>query len=127
MKIVVYNSHGQYALSRAEVERLHSVLPKHLWHPVKEFHITHSHPRQAEPFEFDAQQGIAYLICPVGQKTAALRSQALASLLVGLARVQAKSTFFVPLKDREAMAYRDLLDEWLPKCEADMVRLHASS
>ena len=127
MKIVVYNSHGQYAISRAELEALHSLLPKKLWASVNEAHITHSHPRGAEPFEFDAQRGVGYLICPVSQKTPAQRSQAISNLLVGLARVQAKSKFFLPLKEREAMAYRELLDEWLPKCEAEMARLHASA
>jgi hypothetical protein len=127
MKIVVYNSHGQYALSRAEVDALQSVLPKQLWSSIKEIHLAHSHPRKVEPFEFDAALGIAYLICPVGQKTSELRTQAITDLLVGLARVQAKSRFFLPLKEREAQGYSELLERWLPECEAAMVRLHASA
>ena len=127
VKIVVYNSHDQYALSRSEVEAIHSLLPKRFWFRVKELHLAHSHPGQAEPFEFDDVRGIAYLICPVNQKTQKLRSQAISSLLIGLARVQAKSKFFVPLKVRENLLYQELLEKWLPKCEAAMARLHASA
>lgn len=118
MKIVVYNSHDQYALSRAEVEALRSVLPSEVWSRVREFHLAHSHPNQSEPFEFDERTGIAYFIVPVKEKSASVRSEAVQHLLVGLARVRARSRFFHPLKPRERAEYQEFVSAWVPRCEA---------
>lgn len=124
MKIVVYNSYDQYALSRAEVEAIRKELPTECWSRVHELHIAHSHPKRVEQFEFDEQTGIAYLIVPVKEKTAAIRSEAIRHLLVGLARVKARSKFFLPLRARELAEYEEFISKWAAKCEAAIVHLH---
>jgi len=126
MKIVIYNSYDQYALSRAEVEALRKVLPAEYWSRIHELHIAHSHPKQREPFEFDEQTGVAFLIVPVKEKTPALRSEAVRHLLVGLARVKAHSTFFLSLRARELDEYEEFVSRWAPKCEDAIVRYHES-
>ena len=125
MKIVVYNSRDQYAISRAEAEALCEVLPSQCWARVHELHITHSHPKQSEPFEFEEHTGIAFLIVPVKEKTPILRTEAIRHLLVGLARVTARSRFFAPLRAQERAEYEEFVTNWAPKCEAAMVPLHA--
>lgn len=122
MKIVVYNSSDQYALSRAEVETLETVLPKEFWAKIGEFHLAHSHPNKAEAFEYDEKHKIGYLIMPVKEKTPELRSTAVQELLLGLARIRAKSRFFHPLKPKERDEYQPFIFEWLPRCEAALVR-----
>ena len=124
MKIVVYNSYGQYALSRAELEAVLESLPRLAWACIQEFHLAHSHPRYCEAFEYDAASRIAYLIFPVAQKTEANRADALAALLVGIARIQAGSRFFRPLKPKELAEYGAFVSTWLPHCKAAIVRLH---
>jgi len=124
VKIIVYNSYEQYALSRAEVEAIRGVLPSKCWARVHELHIAHSHPKQSEAFEFDERSGIAYLIVPVKEKTNEFRAQAVRHLLVGLARITARSRFFLPLKARERAEYEEFVGSWAPKCEAAIFRLH---
>ncbi|WP_198087866.1 hypothetical protein [Variovorax sp. E3] len=102
MKIVVYNSSDQYALSRSEVECIERTLPPAMWSGIREFHLAHSHSRKAEVFEFDAGSGIAYFIAPVREKTVAVRDQAVHELLVGLSRVASGSRFFLPLRPASA-------------------------
>ena len=116
MKIVVYNSYEQYALSRTEVEIIREVLPLKAWARVRKLHLAHSHPHKAEVFEFDTETGIAYLIAPVKEKTSAIREGAVRELLLGLARVSAHSRFFLPLKASERASYEGFVAEWLPKC-----------
>lgn len=116
MKIVVYNSSDQYALSRSEVECIERTLPPAMWSGIREFHLAHSHSRKAEVFEFDAGSGIAYFIAPVREKTVAVRDQAVHELLVGLSRVASGSRFFLPLKARERTAHEEAMAAWLPKC-----------
>lgn len=127
MKIVVYNSHRQYALSRAEAEAIWQVLPEEYTTQVRELHLAHSHPRQKQQFEFDERQGIAYLIVPVEQKSPEQTTQAIAELLVGLARINAKSHFFLPLKPKERAMYQEFLQKWLPLCEKAVTRLHTNT
>ena len=117
MKIVVYNHYDQYALSRSEIETLSSVLPREYWAKVSEFHLCHSHPSQAEPFEFDEKHKVAYLIIPVKEKSQAIRSAAIEQLLLGLARIRAKSRFFLPLKAVERESYQSFISEWQARCE----------
>lgn len=117
MKIIVYNTTDQYALSRAEIETLRTVLPKEYWAKVSEFHLAHSHPKQAECFEYDEKTKIAYLIMPVKEKNPELRSSALEELLLGLARIRGQSRFFHPLKPKERASYQAYISEWLPRCE----------
>lgn len=118
MKILVYNSYDQYALSRAEVEKLRAVIPQEYWSKISEFHLTHSHPYKAEPFEYDEKTKIGYLIMPVKEKTPEVRHAAIQELLLGLARIRAKSRFFYPLKPRERAEHEEFISEWLPRCEA---------
>ena len=125
MKIVVYNFHEQYALSRAEIEVIYGVLPALCWARIRELHLAHSHPKQSESFEFSEALGIAYLIVPVKEKTATLRTAAISDLLVGLARVKARSHFFLPLRSNERADYEEFAGEWTPKCEAAIDRLNA--
>ena len=124
MKIVVYNSYGQYALSRAELEAVLESLPRPSWAGIQEFHLAHSHPRYCEAFEYDAASRIGYLIVPVAQKTEASRTNALTALLVGIARVQAGSRFFHALRPKELAEYGAFVATWLHSCEAAIVRLH---
>jgi hypothetical protein len=124
VKIVVYNSYGQYALSRAEIEAIRKIVPSECWSGIEELDIAHSHQRQCEPFEFDSKRKTAYLIIPALVKTAATRTEAIRALLVGLARVRAGSRFFLPLKARELLEYQDFVSQWAPKCEAALVHLH---
>ena len=122
MKIVVYNTSDQYALSRSEVEALKTVLPKEYWAKVGEFHLAHSHPNHAEAFEYDEKTKIGYLIMPVKEKTPELRYSALKELLLGLARIRGQSRFFRPLKPKEREEYQPFVSEWLPRCEAALAR-----
>lgn len=125
MKILIYNTREQYALSRAEIEEIFKTLPDESCSKIKEFHVTHSHPKQCETFEFDVQSGIAYLIAQVKEKTPTVRNEALRHLLVGLARIMADSKFFHPLNLREKEGYADFVSKWAPKCEAALARLNA--
>jgi hypothetical protein len=122
MKIVVYNSYDQYALSRNEIELLQEVLPKQFWAKIKEFHLAHSHPKAIEPFEYDEQKRIGYFIMPVKEKTSETRRAAVQELLLGLGRLREKSRFFQPLKMRERADYDDFLEQWLPICLARLDR-----
>lgn len=116
MKTVVYNSWGQYALSRKEVEIIHAALPREAWAGIAEFHLCHSHPRKCEMFEFDVQTGIAYFIAPLQAKARPQRDEAIQELLIGLARVQAGSRFFTPLKDKERRVHEEFAAEWVERC-----------
>ena len=122
MKIIVYNTSDQYALSRAEIKALEMVLPKEYWARIEELHLAYSHPSKAETFEYDEKTKIGYFIMPVKEKTPELRSTAIEELLLGLARVRAKSRFFLPLKPRERDEYQPFISEWLPCCEAALAR-----
>lgn len=117
MKNIVYNTSGQYALSRAEIETLKTILPKEYWAKISEFHLAHSHPMQTECFEYDEKTKIAYFIMPVKEKTPQLRSTAIIELLLGLARIRSQSRFFHPLKPKERENYQAYISEWLPRCE----------
>lgn len=121
MKIVVYNSYDQYALSRKEVELIHEALPKDYWAKIKEFHLAHSHPNAAEAFEFDENKGIAYFIRPVKEKNAQTRQMAVHEILLGLSRIRDKSRFFAPLKERERSVHKEFIDKWMPVCLAKLV------
>jgi hypothetical protein len=122
MKIVIYNSPDQYALSRAELEIIKSTLPRELWARIDEFHIAHSDPRTVEPFEYYEKGRIVYLVMPVKEKTPEIRTVAIKELLLGLARIQNKSRFFIALKPKERESYENFISEWLPKCEAALLK-----
>jgi len=97
---------------------LETVLPKEYWVKISEFHLAHSHPKKAEVFEFDETTNIGYFVMPVKEKNPELRSVAIRELLLGLARIRAKSRFFHPLKPIERQDYEAFISEWLPRCEA---------
>jgi hypothetical protein len=121
MKIVVYNSHDQYALSRKEVELIREVLPNDYWAKIKEFHLAHSHPNTKEAFEYDEDKGIAYFIYPVKEKSAATRKMAVFELLLGLNRIRDKSRFFSPVKEHERNVHKEFIDKWMSVCLAKLV------
>lgn len=118
MKIVVYNYHDQYALSRNEVEKLIGVLTREYWMKLQELHLAHSHPNKVEAFEYDEVRKIGYLIVPVKQKTEEARLNAIRSLLLGLARIRGRSRFFYALRPNEEKEYESFINAWLPYCEA---------
>jgi hypothetical protein len=124
VKIVIYNSHSQYALSRAEIEAIRNVLPTVCWAGIEQLHIARSDSEHCESFEFDSKRKTAYLIIPVLVKTATSRTEAIRSLLIGLARIKGGSRFFLPLKTCELLKYEEFVSHWAPSCEAALARLH---
>jgi hypothetical protein len=68
MKILVYNTKFQHALSRKQIEIIKEIMPKEYFIPIQEFHLTTGSPGQ-EKFEYDYKTKIAYLeyiisVCP---------------------------------------------------------------
>lgn len=57
MKIVVHNNSEQYALSRKQLEGIATLLPNAYFHPIREFHLTHTR-HGAEIFEYHAVKKI---------------------------------------------------------------------
>ncbi len=92
MKILVYNTQYQYALSRKQIEIIKELLPKEYFIPIREFHITHSSPGQ-ERFEYDYKTKFAYFEYQVKQKTGESIEDAVRTLLIGLCRIKAKVKF----------------------------------
>lgn len=115
MKIVVQNHIGHYALSRKQVEAIYSVLPSALWNKVAQFHLCHDR-RNSERFEYSQETRIVYFSFPVKQKTAELVEAAVRELLIGLARLQSGSKFYLPLKQTERESYAPFVTEWFSKC-----------
>ena len=52
----------------------------------------------------------------VREKTPETLKMALEELLIGLARIRAKSNFYLPLKYNERALYMPFVDKWLPRC-----------
>ena len=53
---------------------------------------------------------------PVKVKTPEGLSKAVEELLIGLARIKAKSKFGEPLNDRERAEYQGAIDKWRGRC-----------
>lgn len=115
MKIVVYNHSDQYALSRKQVETIHSVLPSALWVKIAEFHLCEDR-RNVEVFEYSESLKVVFFSFPVKEKTPAIVASAIRELLVGLARLKARSSFYLPLKEAERASYAEFVSQWFPVC-----------
>ena len=103
-RIVVQNSADQFALSRKQLETIMDVLPNRYFKPIEEILLCSS-MRNEEPFEYSIETKTVYFSCPVKQKTREDVEQAVEAMLVGLARIEAGSTFFRPLRQRERQDY----------------------
>lgn len=115
MKIVVYNHSDQYALSRKQVEAIYSVLPSAFWVKIAEFHLCEDR-RNVEVFEYSEPLKVVFFSFPVKEKTSAVIASAVRELLIGLARLKARSRFYLPLKEAERASYAEFVSEWFPKC-----------
>lgn len=115
MKIVVHNHIDQFALSRKQVEAIYSVLPSALWSKVSQFHLCEDQ-RNTEIFEYSQETRIVCFSFPVKQKTAEMVETAVRELLIGLARLNNGSKFYLPLKQTERESYTPFLTEWFSKC-----------
>ena len=115
MKIIVYNHQDQYALSRKQVEIIKAIMPNEYFSPIQEFHLTHT-VRGTEKFEFVFDSKTVHFAFPIKQKSEEIIDQAVTELLVGLARIKAKTKWGVPLKDLERKEYQAFVDSWHPKC-----------
>ncbi len=115
MKILVYNSANQFALSRKEIEAIQNVLPKEYFVPIHEFHLTTGSPGQ-ERFEYDYKTKIAYFEYKVEQKSAEITNDAIEHLLTGLKRIKEKDVFGHLIKKSEKVHYESFIQEWKPKC-----------
>lgn len=115
MKIIIYNHRDQYALSRKQLECIRAILPKEYFHPIKEFRLLHDQ-RNSEAFEYCQSDKTVWFSFMVKEKTPEVISQAVKELLIGLARIKAKSKFYQPLKEQERNEYEPFVKKWLPKC-----------
>ncbi len=113
MKIVVYNSNKQSALSRKQIEIVKSTLPKSYFDRIQEFHICIDRDaRCVEPLEYSEENKRVLFGFPVDKKTPENLSEAVVSLLIGLARIRSRSRFFLPLRNIEMKEYEPFVDEW---------------
>lgn len=117
MKIVVAATRHAHALSRRQVEKLFEVLPEEFSRSIDEFLLS-NFERGAEPFEYVASARRVEFYMPVVDKTAETTELALREFVLGLARLQAGSTFWRPLDRSERREYEDFLERWLPVCRA---------
>lgn len=115
MKIVVYNSSKQYALSRKNIIDITNTLPNSYFAPIVEFHITYS-SRGPEIFEYNYDSKIAYFEYEIEQKSDEIILDAIEELLIGLKRIKMRSSFFVKQRKSEKRECEDFVDEWKMKC-----------
>ena len=117
MKIIVYNSTYQSALSRKQLEKIKGVLPNEYFEPIQEFHLTTESPGQ-ERFEYLEKSKQAHFCFQVKQKSAGIVSEAVSELLVGLVRIKGNTRWGYYIPDRERIDYQEFLEKWHPKCIA---------
>lgn len=117
MKIIVYNSKDQYALSRKQIEKVRDTLPSEYFAPIQEFHLIHS-LRGAERFEFVQSSKVAYFYYPVEQKISEIVNEAIIELLIGLARIKSNTKWGYPLGDTERVINLEFAKKWHQKCIA---------
>jgi hypothetical protein len=115
MKILVYNYENQFALSRGQVQRIATVLPKEYFAPISEFHLTYNTSKPSV-FEYSYETKQAFFAFPIKEKTPEVLTKAVEELLVGIARIKEKSRFGEPLKARERAEYQSFVDKWRDKC-----------
>jgi hypothetical protein len=117
MKIVVAATQHAHALSRRQVEALFAALPTAFADDVETF-VLANWLRGSEPFEFITSHYRIEFCMPVVDKTPATTEAALREFLLGLARMQAGSTFWKPLDRSERRGYDEFIDTHLPACRA---------
>jgi hypothetical protein len=117
LKIIVYNSKDQYALSRKQIEKLKDVLPNEYFAPIQEFHVTHS-LRGSERFEYNENNKEAHFYFPIVKKSPEIVSEAVRELLLGLSRIKTDTNWGYPLSDIERNKNMDFVNKWHQKCVA---------
>jgi hypothetical protein len=117
MKIIVAAIRHAHALSRRQVQALFLALPPAFAEGIDEFLLS-NFERGAEPFEYSEPLRRAEFYMPVVDKTPETTEQALRAFLIGIARLQAGSTFWRPLDPSEWRQYDEFLREWLPVCRS---------
>ena len=115
MKIIVYNSKNQYALSRKQIEKIKETLPNEYFAPIQEFHVTHS-LRGFERFEYVKEKKQAHFFYPVDQKLPESTIEAISELLLGLARIKSNTRWGHPLTETEREGYMGFIEKWHSKC-----------
>jgi len=115
MKIIVYNSLDQYALSRKQIEKIKNILPDEYFAPIQEFHLTHS-LRGSERFEYLKENKQAHFFYPVKQKSPEITDEAVSELLLGLARIKSNTNWGHPLSKIERDGYKGFIEKWHSKC-----------
>lgn len=63
---------------------------------------------------------------PVVDRTPETTERALREFVLGLARMQAGSTFWRPLDRSERRECESLLEQWLPVCRGALIQHHLS-
>jgi hypothetical protein len=117
MKIIVAATRHAHALSRRQVEALFEALPPEFDRAIDEFVLSNV-KRGAEPFEYIASTRRVEFYMPVVEKTPETIERALREFVLGVARMQAGSTFWRPLDRSERRDYDEFLEQWLPVCRA---------
>jgi hypothetical protein len=115
LKIIVYNYKDKFALSRKDIEIIARVLPTEYFSSIHEFHLTFD-DRQPSIFEFSYEKKRAYFAFPVKDRTPKILSEAVEQLLIGLARIKAKSRFGQIMKKSEASDCQIFVETWQEKC-----------
>jgi hypothetical protein len=112
MKIVIAQTRQFHALSRKQVEKIFSVLPKDFATPIQEF-IIQEDIRCHEPFEYYRPGKRVNFSMLVEEKTDLTTKKAAIALLIGIARIRERSEFFRPLSRVERDSYKKFVEEWL--------------
>ncbi|RLW69813.1 MAG: hypothetical protein B6D71_08875 [gamma proteobacterium symbiont of Stewartia floridana] len=119
MKIIVYNSSDQYALSRKQIEKIKEALPNEYFEPIQEFHLTHS-MRGSERFEYLKEEKQAHFCYPVEQKSKGTTDEAVSELLLGLVRIKSNTKWGHPLSRIEREGYMGFIEMWHSKCLSEI-------
>ncbi len=115
MKIIVYNFKDQFALSRAQIENIKSILPNEYFDPILEFHLTWKSPGQ-ERFEYLIESKQAHFCFPTKEKTAIILDEAVTELLFGLARIKSDTHWGRSAHARERMEHQNFVTQWHKTC-----------
>ncbi len=110
-KIIVQNFADQFALSRKQIEPIINILPDPCFQSINEILLCFDE-RNKEPFEYSAEKRAVYFSYPVKQKTREDVEKAVEAFLVGLARINADSTFYRPIRQPERREFGNLISPW---------------
>ena len=122
VKIIVAAIRHAHALSRRQVETLFNALPSPFAASIDEF-VLSNFERGAEPFEYIERWRRVEFYMPVVDKTPETTERALREFVLGIARMQAASTFWRPLDRSERRDYDEFIAEWLPVCRAALAAM----